>query len=187
MRAAIYARAYSSEDLRIQREALYSYAEIKNWDNVFEMCVIDASVERPGRDEIMERALLGDIDVVLVFKLERWGKSLPDLLDTLEKLADNGVQFVSISESFEFSSVSRSIIETVPLVLNDFNSDIRNQRDERKRRRDSDEMESGNQMAQKYREEVRKLTDKGLSPERIAQRLGLSRVTVKQMIKRLDG
>jgi|AGTN01.2.fsa_nt_gi Site-specific recombinases, DNA invertase Pin homologs len=186
MRAAIYARASDSENLRIQREALHRYAEVKNWDTVFELCVIDSSIERPGRDEVLERALGGDIDVVLVFKLDRWGQSVADLVESLEKLADNGISFVSISESFDFNAGSKAILDMVPQVLSDFNLDVRASREERRKRRDSDEMESGTQMAQKYKEDVRRLSEKGLSPETIAQKLGLSRVTIKQMLKRLN-
>jgi DNA invertase Pin-like site-specific DNA recombinase len=45
------------------------------------------AVEREAREQLMEAARRREIDVVLVWRLDRWGRSVTDLLATLQELA----------------------------------------------------------------------------------------------------
>jgi DNA invertase Pin-like site-specific DNA recombinase len=53
-------------------------------------------------------ALAGDLqlDVVVVWRLDRWGRSLVDLVTTLQKLAALEVGFVSLSEALDMTTPS---------------------------------------------------------------------------------
>lgn len=61
---------------------------------------------RPKREELMRMARRRDIDVVLVWKLDRFGRSLLDLITSLNELTGLGVGFVSLTESLNFSTPS---------------------------------------------------------------------------------
>jgi hypothetical protein len=41
-----------------------------------------------------------ELDAILVWRLDRWGRSLPDLVITIKELAELGVGFVSLTEAF---------------------------------------------------------------------------------------
>ena len=60
-----------------------------------------ASNSRPGLAKLMQAAGRGRIDVVLVWKLDRFGRSALDLLANLRALEDAGVRFSSITQSFD--------------------------------------------------------------------------------------
>ena len=49
----------------------------------------------------MEAARRREIDVVLVWRLDRWGRSVTDLLATLQELEHLGVGFVSVTEALD--------------------------------------------------------------------------------------
>ena len=52
--------------------------------------------ERELREQLLEAARRREVDVVLVWRLERWGRSVADLVTTLQELSHLGVGFVSI-------------------------------------------------------------------------------------------
>jgi hypothetical protein len=52
--------------------------------------------ERELREKLLEAARRREIDVVLVWRLERWGRSVADLVATLQELSHLGVGFVSL-------------------------------------------------------------------------------------------
>jgi putative DNA-invertase from lambdoid prophage Rac len=45
-----------------------------------------------------------DIDTVVVWRLDRWGRSLADLVNTLQELQQLGVGFISLSEALDFTT-----------------------------------------------------------------------------------
>jgi putative DNA-invertase from lambdoid prophage Rac len=52
----------------------------------------------------MEAARRREIDVVVVWRLERWGRSVTDLLATLQELEHLGVGFVSLTEALDLTT-----------------------------------------------------------------------------------
>ena len=82
------------------------YAAGRGWSIVEEIEEQEsgANNQRSGRAKILSLARRRKIDVVLVWKLNRWGRSTVDLLLTLDELAADRVSFVSISEQLDFST-----------------------------------------------------------------------------------
>jgi DNA invertase Pin-like site-specific DNA recombinase len=60
--------------------------------------------EREQRQQLIDAARRREIDVVLVWRLDRWGRSLLDLVATLQELTDLNVGFVSISEALDLTT-----------------------------------------------------------------------------------
>jgi DNA invertase Pin-like site-specific DNA recombinase len=56
------------------------------------------------REKLMEAARRREIDVVLVWRLDRWGRSVTDLLATLQELEHLGVGFVSLTEALDLTT-----------------------------------------------------------------------------------
>jgi DNA invertase Pin-like site-specific DNA recombinase len=59
---------------------------------------------REQRKQLMDAAPRREIDVVLVRRLDRWGRSLLDLVTTLQDLIDLNVGFVSRSEALDLTT-----------------------------------------------------------------------------------
>jgi hypothetical protein len=60
--------------------------------------------QRQQREKLLESARRREIDVVLVWRLDRWGRSVTDLLSTLQELEHLGVGFVSLSEALDLTT-----------------------------------------------------------------------------------
>ena len=56
------------------------------------------------REKLLEAARRREIDVVLVWRLDRWGRSVTDLLATLQELEHLGVGFVSLTEALDLTT-----------------------------------------------------------------------------------
>jgi hypothetical protein len=59
---------------------------------------------RERREALLEAARRREIDVVLVWRLDRWGRSVTDLLATLQELEHLGVGFVSLTEALDLTT-----------------------------------------------------------------------------------
>src|SRR5947208_12543505 len=56
---------------------------------------------RPGLCRVMEAARKGQIAAVLVWKLDRFGRSSLDLLSNIRALTDGGVRFVAVTQGLD--------------------------------------------------------------------------------------
>ena len=61
---------------------------------------------RPQRETLIAAARRREIDCVLVWRLDRWGRSLVDLVNTLQELPALEVGFVSLSEALDLTTPS---------------------------------------------------------------------------------
>ena len=97
MRAAIYTRvSTASQSTERQSRALWTYAETRGWTVVREAqeTASGAALKRPLREEILQLARARAIDAILVQTLDRWGRSVQDLVLTMAELESLGVVFV---------------------------------------------------------------------------------------------
>lgn len=102
-RVAIYARVSTTDQsTAMQVEELRQVAAQRGWAVVGEYSddgVSGASQSRPALDRMMEQARRGKIDLVVVWKLDRLGRSLQHLLQLLDELQHHGVGFLSVRDS----------------------------------------------------------------------------------------
>lgn len=97
MRAAIYTRVSTSgQSTQRQSRALRAYAQARGWTIIREVQekASGATPKRPLRDEILRLARTRAIDAILVHTLDRWGRSVQDLVLTMAELEALGVVFV---------------------------------------------------------------------------------------------
>ena len=107
MRAAIYARVstWDQNTLPIQLKDCRDFAIKRGWGLVHSESETASGIKkRPSRDVIIKLARQRKIDVVIVWKLDRWGRSVSDVTSTLEELTALGVSFVSINEALDFTT-----------------------------------------------------------------------------------
>ena len=110
-RAGLYARVSTSDQqtLPMQMHALRDYAARRGWAVAMQVKEVGSGAsERQVREKLIEAARRREIDVVLVWRLDRWGRSVTDLLATLTELEHLGVGFVSLTEALDSDHARRS-------------------------------------------------------------------------------
>ena len=91
-----YCRCSSDDqNLYLQRDALQAVG----CDHIFEEKESGAKIDRPELLRLMERLRSGD--VVVVWRLDRLGRSLKHLIEIVEKLEEMGVGFQSVTEPID--------------------------------------------------------------------------------------
>ncbi|MBV9505481.1 MAG: recombinase family protein [Acidobacteriia bacterium] len=106
-RAGLYARVSTNDQqtLPMQNRALREYAARRGWTVGMQVREVSSgAVERKAREQLMEAARRREIDVVLVWRLDRWGRSVTDLLATLQEMEHLGVGFVSLTEALDLTT-----------------------------------------------------------------------------------
>jgi len=114
MKAAIYLRVSTEEQsvsgygLDAQREKCNAYAVVKSWDVVNEY-LDDLSgtthpEDRPGLSALLASVCDGDIDAVIVAKLDRLGRSTSVVLDIVDRLDKCNAEIASCDESLDTST-----------------------------------------------------------------------------------
>ena len=100
-----YARVSTDDqNLDLQRRALHA----AGCAQIFEDQVSGAALARPGLSQAMKRAGAGD--VLVVWKLDRLGRSLPHLIELLRELGSRGAGFRSLSENIDTTTAGGRLI-----------------------------------------------------------------------------
>src|SRR6202162_3160305 len=91
----------------MQLGAMRAYAKRKGWQVVLKIEEVGSGAKtRPRREELLRAARRKEIDVIVVWRLDRWGRSLVDLVTTLQELTALKVGFVSLSEALDLTTPS---------------------------------------------------------------------------------
>ena len=111
-----YARISTDEQsLALQRDALTA----AGCGEVFEdRGVSGVATRRPGLESALAR--IGGGDVLVVWKLDRLGRSLPHLIETVRQLGASGAGFASLSESIDTTTAGGTLIFHVMGALAQF-------------------------------------------------------------------
>jgi len=106
-RCALYARVSTAgqQSVPAQLELMHDYAARRGWTVALEVAEIGSGAKtRPKREQLLAAARRREVDVIVVAKLDRWGRSLEDLVGTMKELTDLGVGFVSIADSLDLTT-----------------------------------------------------------------------------------
>lgn len=132
MRCAIYTRKSVEDDFRKEQTSLESqrincekYAQSRGWDvvpTVYEdYGRTGANIDRPGFQQLMRDIQAGQIDCVLVYKLDRLTRSLWDFVNVIEGFfKKHKVAFVSATESFDTTAPVGRLVMTILVVFAEF-------------------------------------------------------------------
>ena len=83
-----------------------------------------AKDRRPQRQALLKAAKQRKLDVILVWKLDRWGRSLVDLMTTLHELTALGVGFVSLTEALDLTTPAGRAFTGFLAVFAEFERDL---------------------------------------------------------------
>ena len=186
-RAGLYARVSTNDQqtIPLQIRALREYAARRGWTVAMQVKEIGSGAsERERREKIVEAARRREIDVVLVWRLDRWGRSVTDLLATLQELDHLGVGFVSLTEALDLTTPAGRAMAGLLAVFAEFEREILR---ERVRAGLAHARQNGRRLgrpatAALHADEVRKLHRAGVSKSEIARRLQIGRTSVRRIL-----
>jgi DNA invertase Pin-like site-specific DNA recombinase len=114
-----YARVSTTDQtLDLQKDAL----EKTGCERIFTDTASGAKAERIGLEEALSYVRKGD--TLVVWRLDRLGRSLPDLIETIKGLADRGIGFKSITESIDTTTSGGKLVFHIFGALAEFERDI---------------------------------------------------------------
>jgi len=186
-RVGLYARISTNDQqtIPLQIRSLREYAVRRG-------CMIALQVKEVGsgaslrqlRERLLEAARGREIDVVLVWRLDRWGRSVVDLLATLQELDHLGVGFVSLSEALDLTTPAGRAMAALLVVFAEFEREILR---ERVRAGLAHARQNGKRLGRPitaglHAEQARKLHRTGVSKAVIARRLQSGRTSVSRIL-----
>ncbi len=108
MRVALYIRNSTTEDKQnpqTQIRPLVKRCENEGWNyEIYQEFVSGAKESRPKLDEMMGKIRAKEYDAVMVWRLDRLGRSLKHLLQLIEEFKNKKVAFISLTEGFDTST-----------------------------------------------------------------------------------
>jgi DNA invertase Pin-like site-specific DNA recombinase len=183
VKVALYARVSTEgQDPEVQLSALRSHVAQRGWEIVEEF--IDqgysgAKEKRPDLDRLMQSAWGGDFQAVLVWRFDRFARSVKHLITALEQFRTLNINFISLQEQFDTSTPIGHAMFTIIGAMAQLERDIIRERVkaglERARARG---VRLGRPSAGADPDQIAALRSQGLSFREIARELHCSRSTV---------
>ena len=172
-----YARVSTDDQhLELQLDALRQ----AGCEKIFEDKISGSKFDRPGLNDALEYARKGD--VLVVWRLDRLGRSLPDLLELVTRLESNGIGLNSLNEQIRTDTPSGTLIFHIFAALAEFERNLIRERTNaglaaaRKRGR------KGGRRQRLDEQQVRQiralLRDPNISVSEVAASYGVSRGTI---------
>jgi putative DNA-invertase from lambdoid prophage Rac len=186
-RVGLYARVstHDQQTLPMQMRAMREYAAKRGWTIAVQIEEVGSgAAERELREKLLDSARRREIDVVLVWRLDRWGRSLVDLVVTLKELAELGVAFVSLTEALDLTTPTGRAMAGLLSVFAAFEHEILR---ERIQAGIAEARLQGKHLGRpvtvgKKAAQIRKLHRTGVSKAEIARRLRIGRTSVRRIL-----
>jgi DNA invertase Pin-like site-specific DNA recombinase len=188
LNAAIYARVstLNGQNPEMQLRELREYCQRRGWTAALEyvdLGISGAKEKRPQLDRLLADAHRRHFDAVVVWRFDRFARSVSHLLRALETFRSLGIEFVSLSEQVDTSTPAGKLVFTVlgavaelerSLITERVRAGIRNARAKGKR---LGRPRSGVDVA-----EIRRLRTQGASWRAVGAALGVSAATALQAV-----
>jgi DNA invertase Pin-like site-specific DNA recombinase len=146
--------------------------------------------DRSERAKVIAAAKARKIDAILVTELTRWGRSTIDLMTTLQDLASWGVSFIpQTGMQMDLASPMGKLMTTIFAGLAEFERDLLRERTKSglaaaQARGQVLGRQTGFYPSSKYELDVLKMIKDGSTYREISNKLGISKTTVVEIVKR---
>lgn len=94
------------------------YVDAKSGDNL----------QRPGFEQLQKDIFSGEVDCVVVYKLDRLSRSLRDGINTLVSWIESGVRVVSVTQQLDFSGATGQLVASVLFSVAQMEQETRRER-----------------------------------------------------------
>jgi putative DNA-invertase from lambdoid prophage Rac len=187
MKVGIYARVSTADQhtLPLQIQAIKKYIKSRQWKVVLQIEEVGSGTsDRPKREQLLKAARQRKIDAIVVWRLDRWGRSVSDLVGTLRELSELEIGSISLTEALDMTTATGRAMAGLLAVFAEFERDLLRER-----------VKAGIAHAKKLgkphgrpisvakqTEKIKKLFAKGLAKAEIARRLNISRTSVRRLL-----
>jgi DNA invertase Pin-like site-specific DNA recombinase len=125
--AALYARVSTlDQDCEVQLQDLRRYAgqRFDHYSEYIDVGVSGAQRHRPQLDALMKNARKRQFDVVLVWKFDRFARSLKQLIESLDEFSSLGIDFVSYTEGVDTTTPTGQLLFHIVGAVAQFERDL---------------------------------------------------------------
>lgn len=115
-RVAIYTRVSTADQSCVgQEHELKQYGKNRNWklERIYSDKISGVKSSRPALDAMLTDAKKRKFDRLLVWRIDRLGRSVSHLLEVLETLRALGIEFISLSEAIDTATPTGKMVFTV--------------------------------------------------------------------------
>jgi len=187
MRVGLYARVstHDQHTLSLQLDAMQAYITHRQWTCVAQVADVGSGVQpRPQRDGLLHAARQRELDVILVWRLDRWGRSLSDLVGTFQELSILGGGFVFVTEAVDLTTPTGRVLAGLLAVFAEFERELLRERVKAgiAHARRAGRPWGRPPTAAKQAAHIGALAAQGLSQAAIARHLGLGRTSVRRVL-----
>jgi len=189
MRVGIYARvstADKGQDVGLQLRDLEAYAQARGWsiyEKYVDAGISGSQIKRPALDRLVAACRRRQLDVVLVWRLDRLGRSLKHLITTLEEFRTLGVAFVSLHEQLDCTTATGQLLIHLLAAFAEFERAIIKERVKAGlKNAKAKGQRLGRPSLSVDRLQLRQLRKDGLSIRQIAKRLKISPASVHKTL-----
>jgi DNA invertase Pin-like site-specific DNA recombinase len=184
MRAALYVRVSTkgSQNPDMQLQELKEFCKRRDWDcrhQYLDEGISGAKERRPGLDQLMADCRRRLVDAVVVYRYDRFARSLRQLVNALEEFRSLGIDFISLHEGVDTSTPNGRLVFGIFASIAEFERELIR---ERVRSGLVAARARGKHLGRPRTKvdslQIARLRDSGASWARIANELGLSVGTV---------
>ena len=191
MNVALYARVSTDgQDPELQLAALRAHAANRGWvitEEFIDQGYSGSKEKRPALERLMKAAWAGGLQAVLVWRFDRFARSVKHLIKALEEFRSLNLNFISLQEQFDTSTPIGQAMFTIIGVMAQLERDIIR---ERVRAGLAVAKARGTRLGRPSvrvnQEELRSLQTGGLSLHEMARQLHCSRSTVRRRLKEVQ-
>lgn len=129
MKVALYARVSTDrQETANQVPALKRYVEARGWE--YELLEEEESTRktRPVKESVLRRLRAGELDGVVVWKLDRWGRSTSELVRELSEIQERGLLFASVTDNIDLSTATGKLQLGILAAFAQFERDLTSER-----------------------------------------------------------
>lgn len=198
MRAVIYARVSTKDQTNeTQIEKCKNYLEMNNTKpiEIYQDTISGMKSTRPDLDRMMQHMREGYFDTIIVYKVDRMGRSLEHLIHILEELKNRHVRLISITQGIDTETTTGKLFYGIVSAFSEFERELISERTQERINRLKAEgkklgrkpkIDPNTQIGKANITRVNNLLNEnpGISIRKISQITGLSRTTVHR-IKRM--
>lgn len=125
MKLAIYCRV-SKDDLtnENQRKQIVDYCVLKGYTYAIFEETESSRKTRPIKESVLQAIREGKFDGVIVYKLDRWARSLQELILNVTEITSRGKQFIVLTQPFDTTSPSGMLMMQILGAFAEFEREI---------------------------------------------------------------
>lgn len=126
MRIALYARVSKALDQNPENQLI----ELRRWAAASQHAIVGEFVDevsskdtRPNKERVLKMLRLGEVDGVSFVSLDRWGRTMSELVLELEEFSKSGKSLISLKEGLDLSTAAGRLMANVLAAMANFERD----------------------------------------------------------------